>query len=89
MNDAKIKATLTGATILAPPTSKRPKRAPVTIHMMEQIFNKLNLEDPLDAAVGSCFSTTFYTVARTGEFTVLSLNAFDPSLHVKPSDVST
>jgi hypothetical protein len=57
--------------------------------MMEQIFTKLNLKDPLDTAVGSCFSTTFYTVACTGKFTVPSLNAFDPSLHVKPSDVST
>ncbi|KIM86983.1 hypothetical protein PILCRDRAFT_47172, partial [Piloderma croceum F 1598] len=89
MNDAEIKATLTGATILAPPASKRPKRAPVTINLMEQIFAKLNLEDPFDAAVGSCFSTTFYTVARTGEFTVPSLNAFVSSSHVKPSDVST
>jgi hypothetical protein len=89
MNDAKIKATLMGATILAPPTSKRPKRAPVMMSMMEQIFAKLNLKDPLDATVGSCFSTTFYTVACAGEFTVLSLNVFDPSSHVKPSDVST
>jgi hypothetical protein len=88
MNDAKIKATLTGTTILAPPTSKRLKRAPVMISLMEQIFTKLNLKDPLDAA-DSCFSTTFYTVAHAGEFTIPSLNVFDPSLHVKPSDVST
>ena len=89
MNDAEIKATLTGATISAPPASKRLKRVPVTIDLMERIFAKLSLEDPLDAAVGSCFSTTFYTIARTGEFTVPALNVFDPSLHVKPSDIST
>lgn len=89
MNDAEIKATLAGAYILAPPSSKRPKRAPVTVGMMERIFAKLNLEDPFDAAVASCFSTTLYTVARTGEFTVPSLNAFNPLLHIKPSDVST
>ena len=48
----------------------------------------LDLEDPFDSAVAACFSTTFYSVSRTGEFTVPSLSAFDLSLHVKPSDVS-
>jgi hypothetical protein len=88
MNDAEVKATLTGAANLAPPTSKRPKRVPITVGLMERIFAKLNPEDPFDAAVAGCFSTTFYSVSRTGEFTVSSLNAFDPSIHVKPSDVS-
>jgi hypothetical protein len=88
MDDLQVKAALVGAAVLAPPTSKRPKRAPVTVEMMERIFRKLNLSDPLDAAVASCFSTTFYSVSRTGEFTVPALNAFDPTLHVKPSDIS-
>src|SRR5882762_4932818 len=88
MNDAEVKAALTGAATLAPPTSKRPKRKPITINLMERIFSKLDLEDAFDSAVAACFSTTFYSVSRTGEFTVPSLNAFDPSLHVKPSDVS-
>ena len=43
---------------------------------------------PLDAAVTSCFSTIFYSVARTGEFTLPTLNAFDPTQHVKPSNIS-
>jgi hypothetical protein len=88
MNDAEVKAALTGAATLAPPSSKRPKRKPITINLMERIFAKLDLEDAFDSAVAACFSTTFYSVSRTGEFTVPSLNAFDPSLHVKPSDVS-
>ena len=55
---------------------------------MECILHKLDPSDPLDAAVVSCFSTTFYSVSCTGEFTVPALNAFDPKLHVKPSDIS-
>lgn len=88
MDEPQVKAALTGAALLAPPTSKRPKRAPITIDLMERIFQKLDLTEPLDAAVAGCFSTTYYSVSRTGEFTIPSLNAFNPSLHVKPSDIS-
>jgi hypothetical protein len=44
MDDLQVKAALVGAAVLAPPTSKRPKRAPVTVEMMERIFRKLNLQ---------------------------------------------
>ena len=88
MDNLQVKAALTGATILAPPASRCPKQAPVTVGLMECICSKLDLSDPLDAAVASCLSTTFYSVARTGEFTVPTLTAFDPTQHVKPSDIS-
>ena len=88
MDDLQIKAALTGAAVLMPPSSKCSKRAPVTVELMEDIFHKLNLSDPLDVAVASCFSMTFYSVLCTREFTVPALNAFDPALRVKPSDVS-
>ena len=35
MDNMQVKATLTGAAVLAPPSSKRPKRAPVTVDLME------------------------------------------------------
>ena len=88
MDDMQVKAALTGAAVLAPPSSKRPKRAPVTVDLMEQIFHKLDMAKPLDAAVMSCFSMIFYSVACTGEFTLPALNAFDPTQHVKPSNMS-
>lgn len=88
MDDLQVKAALTGATILAPPASRHPKWAPVTVGLMERICSKLDLSDPLDAAIASCLSTTFYSVACTGEFTVPTLTAFDPTRHVKPSDIS-
>ena len=88
MDDLQVKSALTGATVLTPPTLKGPKRAPVTVELMGQIYSMLDLMNPLDAAVASCFTTTFYSVSRTGEFTVPMLTAFDPKQYVKPSDIS-
>ncbi|KAF8812882.1 hypothetical protein BYT27DRAFT_7220759 [Phlegmacium glaucopus] len=50
--------------------------------------DKLDLSKPLDAAVYACLTTTFYSAARLGEFTVASLKAFDPRLHIKVSDTT-
>ena len=51
MDDTQVRAALTGAAILAPPASRQPKRVPITVGLMEHIFNKLNFSDLLDAAV--------------------------------------
>lgn len=32
-------------------------------------------------------TTTFYVAACLGEFTIPTLKAFDPAIHVKPSDI--
>ncbi|THH04880.1 hypothetical protein EW146_g10052, partial [Bondarzewia mesenterica] len=47
----------------------------------------LDLNVPQDAAIFACLTTTFYAAACLGKFTVQRLNAFDPTTHVKPSDV--
>lgn len=54
---------------------------------MTNLLQKLNLNDPIDAAVGSCLTTAFYSIARAGEFTVPNLTSFDPAAHVKRSDI--
>jgi hypothetical protein len=87
MDDAQVRATLTGAANLAPPSSKRPKRVPFTVPLIELILNNLDHSDPLDAAVAACLTTTFHTAACTGEFTVSALNKFDPTIHIKRSDI--
>ena len=87
MNAAEMKAALDGASILAPPSSKRPKRSPMTVATIISLASKLDRSIPLDAAVFACLTTTFYSAARLGEFTLPSLKAFIPSQHVKPSDV--
>ena len=87
MKTAEMKAALDGAVILAPPSSKRPKRSPFTIPIVLSLLSKFNLSKPLDAAVFSCLTTTFFAAARLGEFTIPSLKAFNTSHHVKRSDI--
>ena len=87
MNAAEMKAALEGAAILAPPSSRRPKRAPITLDIISSLVTKFDLSKPLDAAVFACLTTTFFSAARLGEFTLPSLKAFDPDQYVKPSDI--
>ena len=87
-DDLQVKAALTGTTVLAPLASRHPKRAPVMEELMRHICSKLNLSNPLDATVASCLSTTFYSVACTREFTVPTLTTFNPTWHIKLSNVS-
>ena len=87
MNATEMKAALDGAAILAPPSSKRPKRTPMTVPIIVSLASKFNFNKPLDAAVFTCLTTTFYSAARLGEFTIPSLKAFILQEHVKPSDI--
>lgn len=87
LQDDEIEALMKGANNMTPLSSKRKKRQPYTVDFIAGILLKLNPEDPLDAAVGSCLTTAFYSIARLGEFTIPNLTAFDPTLHVKRSDI--
>ena len=87
LNEVEMAALLKGATKLAPSSTKRSARRPVTLTDIASIREQLNLADPLDVAVYACLTTTFYTAARLGEFTIRTLEGFDPASHVKPSDV--
>ncbi|KAF8965396.1 hypothetical protein BDZ97DRAFT_1658909 [Flammula alnicola] len=88
LDETRLKAALTAAERVAPPSSKRAKRPPLLLETLSEIHARLDLTLPLDAAVFACLTTTFWAAARLGEFTVPSLKAFDPTIHVKPSDVS-
>jgi hypothetical protein len=87
MNQPEMKAVLDGAAILAPPSSKKPKRAPLTINNILAIASRMDLSKPLDAAVYACLTTTFFSAACLGEFTLPSLKVFVQTRHVKPSDI--
>lgn len=87
MNFPEMKAALDGAVLLAPPSSSKPKRCPLLINILTAISNKLDLSKPLDASVHGCLTSTFFSAARLGEFTLPSLKAFDPTRHVKRSDI--
>jgi hypothetical protein len=85
----ELKAILDGATALAPPSSKRSKRAPFTPDIICKIYNQLDLNTPLDAAFFACLTTTFYCIARLGEFTVPTIKAnFDPAKYISRGHVT-
>lgn len=86
-DDDQIRAALKGAEIRAPPTSKRPKRAPFTETHINTILADMDGNSHLDVAVAACLCIAFFAVARTGEVTVPSLATFDTKLHPTRSDV--
>ncbi|KAG2340700.1 hypothetical protein BDR05DRAFT_991394 [Suillus weaverae] len=51
-------------------SSKQPKRLPFTPILLSTIRDHLSLNELLDAAVFAYLTTTFYSITRSGEFTV-------------------
>ncbi|KAG2345618.1 hypothetical protein BDR05DRAFT_974959 [Suillus weaverae] len=88
LNDMEIDALLKASISLTPASTKRSKREPYTINMIVAIHEQLNLSHPLDAAVFACLTTSFFATARAGKFTIPCLDAFNPAIHMKPSNVS-
>lgn len=86
INEAEYKATLEGATRLAPISSKRPCRAPFTTNILSFLHNVLAKDDPCDAAILACITVSFFCLARLGEFTVPSIKTFDPKRHITRAD---
>jgi hypothetical protein len=71
--DAMLKATHN----LAPPASSRPLRSPLTVQTIEFIAPHFNPSTPLDAAAFACLTTTFWCMARLGEFVVPKVSGYD------------
>lgn len=87
MDTAELETLLRAAAKTTPSSSKRKKRVPYTPNFILAIRSQLKLDQPRDAAVYSCLTTTFYSAGRLGEFTLPNLSAFNREAHVKPSDV--
>ncbi|KAG2153848.1 hypothetical protein DEU56DRAFT_907328 [Suillus clintonianus] len=79
---------MSGIRRIGRPTKRRSERTPFTPDIIISIHNKLNLEDPKDAAIFACITTSFYSIARLGEFTVSAVKDFDSHRHVTRGDVS-
>lgn len=88
MDDAQLKAALTGASTLTPASSKCPKWAPITIQLLNQLLGELKPKDPPDASIHGAITTIFYTTSHAGKFTVPTLNAFDPKIHITLANIS-
>ncbi|KAG2341250.1 hypothetical protein BDR05DRAFT_949845 [Suillus weaverae] len=87
VDQAQASFMLEGAKHFAPVKSTHPKCAPFTMELLLVIHSTLNLTSPLHAAVFGCLTTSFFTIAHTGEFTMSSLKGFDPETHVKVGDL--
>ena len=79
---------LRAAINLAPPETKMSKRKPFRTETICAIKEHLNLSLPLDAAVFTCLTTTFWCAARLGEFTVKKFNDFNPKVNITRGDMS-
>ena len=84
-----MEALLKGAAKLAPDSSKRKPRQPYTPYFIAKVGKKLDLRLPFNAAIYTCLSVSFYSIAWVSEVTVLWLNAFDPTKHVMPANLQT
>jgi len=89
-NTSETEAIIKAANSIRPASSKQKPRRPFTIDYMLAIRSQLDISAPLDAAVFACLTTTFYTTARLGEFTVPNLKpaSFSNTTHVTPAHVS-
>lgn len=83
----ELQSMLKASERLVPDSSRRPKREPFTMEMLNAIGSHLDLHDSFNACFWACLTTTFYATARLGEFTVPTVDAFNPAHHVKRSDV--
>lgn len=88
VNSVELRTLFASAAKNQPPESTKAQQNPCTIEDLTAIRENLNLKDPFDAAVFACLTTTFWSVARLGEFTIPNLNAFDPDRHVKRGDLN-
>jgi hypothetical protein len=87
IDELHIQTMLKGARKSTPEALKIPKRLPLLVEDIVAIHAQLNLTQPLDAVVFACLTTTFFTAARLGEFTVKNLTSFNGDTHVKVADV--
>lgn len=83
----EVESIIKGAKQMAPASSSREKREPMTTEYISKLHLQLSNTTPVDVAVYACLTSAFWSTARLGELTVKNLAAFDPVLHVKRSDL--
>jgi hypothetical protein len=87
INKEETDALIKGARALAPASSKKAPRPPLTLDMISKIRDHLNLTKPIDAAVFACLTTSFWGAARLGETTVTKRDAYNPATHASRGGV--
>ena len=84
-NEIELHSLYRGAMYMQP--KPKPKRKPVLVHDINQIMMKMDLANPLHAAVFACLTTTFFSCARLGEFTVINIRSFSKKHHITIENV--
>ena len=88
IDDAQLKTLLPAGRKMSPVESKEKEKEPWPVGHLAKICDLLNPNGPKDAAVHACLTTAFLGTARLGKVTTVPrLDAFDPKIHVKVSDV--
>jgi hypothetical protein len=80
--DALLKRTRKGVSKLAPPSTRRLPRDPVTYNHMTVLRAGLDLSNTRDSAVWATACTAWRDCARLGEVLVDSVSSFDPARKV-------
>ena len=83
----EVDSIIKGAKAMAPRSSTKEKREPMTVEYIEKLRPTFSDTVPLDVAVFACLTSAFWSTARVGELTVKNLSAFNPKVHVKRSDL--
>jgi hypothetical protein len=73
---ARLQYVLNGVHNLAPGSSRRPPRPPVSAKMLSQLVETLDLNSPMDAAIAACATTAFWGQCRLGELLPVSSSPY-------------
>ena len=87
VDEREVDALFKAGNKLSPKETRKKEKQAWTLHHLTKICENLKANNPKDAAILACLTTAFWGTARLGEVTVPKLTAFDPSIHVKVSDV--
>lgn len=87
IGDPEMAAIIKGAKQMAPRSSTKEKREPMSKSFIEKLRPHFSDTIPLDVAVFACLTSAFWSTARLGELTVQNLLAFNPAIHVKRSNL--
>ncbi|EIM85176.1 DNA breaking-rejoining enzyme [Stereum hirsutum FP-91666 SS1] len=80
-----LRRALTGVRKLAPPSSHRPPRPPVTYEHLQALLVRLDFSNTKDCAVWAAASVAFWSCCRLGELLIPSRGTFDSHKHASRS----
>lgn len=83
----RLQLVLNGVKNLAPKSSSKPPRPPISAKMLNQLIQGLDLSDPLDSAVAACATVAFWGQCRLGELLPTAAYSFSTSSNPSRSDI--